>query len=293
MFSDVTPLNIDVAGYMPFLKESFKDSIDQAYPVNDLSAYVQHAFNHYEQVLVNEPHVWDWYKSRKINVNLPLISQFHLGFADQTLCKNFGRDKGRESDVVRGAWQRLGILKPSGYQYFHGDVVFPFLDANDRIVGAYGRRITQEQRSDHIYYHHWFYGNPTFFNRKALENCDRVILCKSPLEALVLISAGITNVIATMGLFSFGDRHLAELEEHQPTEVILAFDNSDAGNHVSGIVAQALSAVNIRCSRLRLPRNQDIGRFAQCADDPCDSFHTLIEEASSFDQTYENLMGKV
>ncbi len=293
MFSDVTPLNINVAGYIPFIKEPFKNSIDQAYPVNDLSVYVEHAFSHYEEVLVNTPRAWDWFKERKIDLTHPLISQFRLGFADRTLCKNFGRDKGRQSDIVRGAWQRLGILKPSGHQYFLVDAVFPFLDSDGHIVGAYGRRISSEKRRDHVYHHHWFHGNPVFFNQQALDEYDHIILCKSPLEALVFISAGISNVIATMGLFSFGDRHLAQLEQCKPTDMVLAFDNSDSGNHVSGLVAQALSAVNIRSSRLKLPRNQDVGRFAQHASDPCDSFNILIEEASSFDQTYENIMGEI
>lgn len=293
MFNAVQPLNINVAGYQPAINKLNPNDINQVYSVNDLYPYVDHAFSHYEEVLVNTPHVWDWFKERKIDLTHPLISQFRLGFADRTLCKNFGRDKGRQSDIVRGAWQRLGILKPSGYQYFHGDVVFPFLDEDGSIVGAYGRRVSPENRSDRIYYHHWFHGNATFFNLQALGDYNRIILCKSPLEALVLISAGISNVIATMGLFSFTHKHLNLLEKYQPSGVVLAFDNSDSGNHVSGLVAQALSSVNVPTSRLLLPRNNDIGEFVQHTGDCFDSLRTLVDEALPFKQTYENIIGRV
>lgn len=291
MFSSVTPLNISVSGYMTSIDNP--RSIDQASPVNDLYAYVEHAVNHYEEVLINTPHVWDWFKARKIDLTHPLISEFRLGFADRSLCKNYGRDKGRQSDLVRGAWQRLGILKPSGYQYFLGDVVFPFFDEDDKIVGAYGRRVTPENRCDRIYHHHWLHGQAAFFNRQVLEQYSMIVLCKSPLEALVLISAGISNVVSTMGLFSFGHAHLNELEKYRPSEIVLAFDNSDSGNHVAGMVAQALSATGLKCSRLNLPRNQDIGQLAQREDDLPDMFNKLLGEALPFDQSYENLLGDV
>lgn len=296
MFSGITPLNINVAGNKPVVNQSIMkgvESVDDLYPLDDLYAYVEHAFNHYQEVLENSDQVWDWFKARKIELSHPLISEFRLGFADRSLCKNYGREKGRQSDLVRGAWQRLGILKPSGYQYFHGDVVFPFFDGDNRIVGAYGRRVTSERRSDHIYHHHWFHGHATFFNRQVLEQYDQVVLCKSPMEALVLINAGISNVISTMGMFSFGHAHLTELEKYQPSEVVLAFENTDSGNHVAGLVAQTLSATGLKCSRLNLPRNQDIGALAQCKDDLYDTFSTLLKEALPFDQSYENLIGDV
>lgn len=293
MFNQVTPLNIQVAGRNSAMHLSASNDTDHFLKGDDQYAYVEHAFGHYEEVLISAPHVWDWFKSRKINLTHPMISEFRIGFSDQSLCKEYGRDKGRQSDIVRGAWQRLGILKTSGYEYFHGDVIFPFIGVDDRIVGAYGRRITSENRPNRFYHHHWFYGDVTFFNIKALQDCRRVVLCKSPVEALVLISAGISNVISTMGLYSFGHAHLCELEKYQPSEVVLAFDNTDTGNHVAGLVAQALSAVNISCSRLGLPRNHDIGRLAQRQDHEHGMFSELIDDARPFNQSYESILGGV
>lgn len=289
MFNHITPLNINIAGYSPSIQLPDQYDINEIYPVNDLYPYVEHAFNHYEEVLVNAPKVWDWFKKRKIDINHPLISQYRLGFADRSLCKNFSRDKGRQAELFRGALQRLGILKPNGRQYFHGDVIFPFFDSNDRITGAYGRRISSENRENSIYHHHWFYGEATFFNQKALEDYKSIILCKSPIEALLLICAGIPNVIATMGLFSFGQAHLIELESYKPAEVVLAFDNTDVGNHTAGLIAQALSSSDIYCSRLTLPRNQDIGEFVQRHDNHNQALIGLVNEVIPFEQSFEKL----
>ena len=220
-----------------------------------------------------------------------MIEQYSLGFADRSLCKDFKRDKGRQSEVTRGAWQVLGLLKPSGHQYFHGDVVFPFFNNDGCVAGAYGRRITNENRPNQVYHHHWFNGDVAFFNQLALQDFNRVILCKSPIEALTLISAGFLNVISTMGIYSFGHHHLAVLEKYRPAEIILAFDNTDVGNHVSGLVAQVLDAHNITCYRLPLPRNKDINAFVQNYDDHVPELKGLIDGAFSYQQSYENLVG--
>lgn len=290
MFNDVIPLNIKVAGQASFVHLPGHELDPEAYADDRLNVYVDHAFRHYKQVLLNTPDVWRWFAERKILLTHELIETFSLGFADRTLCKDYRREKGRRSEIVRGAWQVLGLLKPSGHQYFHGDVVVPIYDDQAHIVGAYGRRVSPEQRPGHVYHHHWYNGDATFFNRSALSPCDRVILCKSPIEALTLLSAGFTNVIATMGIFSFGHHHLAELDRIRPTEVVLAFDNSDTGNHVAGMVAQALDAYEIPCLRLPLPRNKDINAFVHGYDDHVPELERIIDAAFPYQQTYENLV---
>lgn len=290
MFNDVIPLNIGVAGQAPFISDKRLDIGCDAYPYSTLNVYVDYAFNHYKQVLFQSPDIWRWFTERKIILTDEMIEQFSLGFADRTLCKEYPREKGRQSEIVRGAWQMLGLLKPSGHQYFHGDVVFPVFNEEGDIVGAYGRRILNENRPGHVYHHHWFHGDATFFNQQALRDFNRVILCKSPIEALTLISAGITNVISIMGIYSFGHHHLAELEKCKPAEIILAFDNSDTGNHVSGLVAQVLDAQDIACYRLPLPRNKDINAFVQDYDDHVPVLMDLIDCAFPYQQSFENLI---
>ena len=290
MFSDVIPLNVNMAGQAPFINALHPDIAVDTYSDTGINVYVDYAFNHYKQVLMSNPEIRQWFSSRKINLTDELIEKFCLGFADRTLCKDYKRGMGRKSEIVRGAWQVLGLLKPSGHQYFLGDVVFPLFDEDSRIVGAYGRRILHENRPNRVYFHHWFNGNATFFNRQALQDFECVIICKSPVEALTLISAGISNVISTMGIYSFGHHHLAEILEHSPSEVVLAFDNTDEGNHISGLVAQILDAQDIDCFRLPLPRNKDVNAFAQDYDDHVPALKALIDGKFPYQQSYENLV---
>lgn len=287
MFNDVIPLNISTAGLIPMQCDELNDVWNVANTNSE--HYVNHAFRHYQDVLIENRSLWAWFQARKILLTEDLINQFSLGFADRSLCKGYPRSTGRQGELVRGAWQRLGILKPSGHQFFHGDVVFPFHDANGRIAGAYGRRISMENRPDNIYYHHWFSGKATFFNREALEKYSRLILCKSPIEALTLITIGIPNVISTMGIYSFSQLHLEDIERYQPSEIILAFDNTDEGNHVSGMIAQTLSTVDVRCLRLPLPRNKDINKVAIDNEDHANLLREIVDLAFPYSQTYENL----
>lgn len=219
-----------------------------------------------------------------------MIQRFRLGFADQSLGRHFPRKGGRRSELIRGSLQRLGLLKPTGFQFFQGDVVFPFFDIDGRIVGAYGRRISVENRSTHLYHHHWNVGNATFFNREALSRFKRIIHCKSPMEAFTLICAGVPNVIATMGIYSFGETHLSELEKHGVSEVVLGLDNTDTGNHVAGLISQALSASDIQCLRLKLPKGCDINQLAQQENDHEQVLKDIVEGAFPCHQTYENLL---
>ena len=191
---------------------------------------------------------------------------------------------------MRGALQMLGLLKDTGHQYFHGCAVFPIFDIDGRIVGAYGRRITPENRPGHVYHLHWYHGSPSFFNIQALRDYNSVTLYKSPVEAMVAIAAGFENSIATTGLYSFGQHHLETLERFQPKEIVLAMDASDSGNLVAGMIAQALDAQGISTRRMALPRNMDVVDFVQSRDNYEAELKQLVSSAEPYQQTYENIL---
>lgn len=289
MFNSVIPLNINVSKRAAMYGLPDEKVNNKLRIIDSEVVYVEYAFDHYSNVLINNHLVWNWFRNRKIKLTKELIYEFKLGFADRSLGNDFKRSDGRRSEVARGALQRLGIFKPSGHQFFHGDAIFPFFDIDGRLVGAYGRRVTPESRKEHVYYHHWIGGEASFFNIKALKEYSKLIYCKSPLDALTLISHGIPNVISTMGMYSFDSVHLELLEKYHPKEIIIAFDNSDTGNHAAGLIAQALSASDISCFRLPLPRNQDLNGYACSRTDDDMGLKELIECAFPYSQSYEML----
>ncbi|MCP4769418.1 MAG: toprim domain-containing protein [Gammaproteobacteria bacterium] len=291
MFSDVVPLNVSISKRAPavgFFDEP--EEIDMGFNINE-TAHVDYVFDHYQKVLLECPKALRWFAYRKIKPPTEMIERFRLGFADRSLGQNFTRKMGRKAEVVCGTWQRLGLLKPSGHQFFHGDVVFPFQNSCGQVVGAYGRRISSENRSNQISHYYWMGGKATFFNLGALAENNQIVLCKSPVDALTLLSSGFDNVISTMGLYSFNHHHLAELERYAPSEVVLAFDNSDPANQVSGLISQALEASDIPCLRLPLPRNMDVNDFARRQPDHITGLKELMANAFRYRQTYERLAG--
>lgn len=291
MFSDVIPLNIGVStmvpgAYFPGMEDFFVDpGMDSV-----KSMHLKILFNQYHQTLLESNKQKVWFKDRSVDITDDIIRRFHLGFADTSISKKISRKHGRESEYFRGNMRQLGLYKSTGYPFFHGDILFPLFDKHGAITAAYGRRVTDENRSHKLYHRHWSIGDPVFFNQAAIELNSTIILCKTPLEALTFICAGIENVISTMGIYSFEAEHLAILEKHNIREVTLAFDNSDQGNHVSGLISQCLNASNIQCLRLQLPKNSDVNLFAQRYSNRREAMRYLVETSFPCNQSYENML---
>jgi len=56
-------------------------------------------------------------------------------------------DKNRKAgEEMRSGLQRLGILRDSEHEHFHGSVVFPILNLEGNVLGMYGRKITPNLR---------------------------------------------------------------------------------------------------------------------------------------------------
>ncbi|MFL0800718.1 MAG: toprim domain-containing protein [Agarilytica sp.] len=293
MFNDVIPLNVGVSTYMP---STFFPGLED-YPLNneidDLQAFhIGLEFDHYQQTLLSNDKHKQWFRDRGIPITDELIKRFKIGFADNSFGKKVTREHGRKAEFFRGNMQRSGLYKDTGRPFFHGDVVFPFFNDEEKLVGAYGRRVTPENRASRLYHRQWDIGDTLFFNQRILKSSKQVIYCKTPVEALNLICAGFDNVIATMGVYNFSEKHFQKLVESDMTEVVLAFDNSDQGNHVCGVIAQCLNAEGIFCSRLPLPKNHDVNQYAQRYGDKKSSLSELVKSKFPFSQSYENLIGR-
>jgi DNA primase len=106
---------------------------------------------------------------------------------------------------------------------------------------------------------------------------------------MTLLSAGIENTVATLGVQGFNDVQLSRLEEDGVRRVYVAFDNTPKANHYAMLVAQALEAVGIQCYRIDLPSGHDVNSFALRQADVADAFNKLVEGATPFKQRYREL----
>lgn len=246
-------------------------------------------FDYYVKLLEMDEQAQDYLRSRKIDPT-HLGKIFRIGFADNSFGNTLDRSRTVSGEETRAILRRMGVMQPTGYQYFRQSIVFLFPDEDGKILGAMGRRIADRARNDLQIYLHWNQEAVTFFNLAALKKHKRIILCKSPIEALTLWCAGIQNVVAIMGIYSFNEKHLSVLEQYGTKEVAIGFDNTDCANYVSGMVAQAIESSGIRCSRLLLPRHHDINQYALSEEDHVSALKNLVENACPFHQTYTNLL---
>lgn len=244
---------------------------------------INQVFEHYSQSLKYQKKIFDMIIKRRINPDY--IERFKIGFSDRTLGYELRSPKSLLGSQNRGHLQRLGLLKNTGHEFFQGSLIIPYCDNEGRIAGAYGRRPRHQRRSP-VYHLFWNAQQVSFFNTSNERFSKSLILCKSALEAMTLLSVGFDNVIATMGLQGFNETQLSRLLIDGVRHVCIAFDNTPAANRSALLVAQALDSVGINCSRLKLPLGQDINQFAVSNSCLVDKFNRLLGAAVPYKQLY-------
>lgn len=122
---------------------------------------------------------------------------------------------------------------------------------------------------------------------------DSLILCKSAVDVLTLLTAGVKNVVATMGYKGFNEVQLNQLQQSGVRCIYIAFDNTPTANQYALLVAQALNAVGIACRRMKLPLGHDVNRYAMMQTDVVSVFNRLVDNAVPLQLRYGELVPRV
>jgi len=239
---------------------------------------VNYAMRYYHQKLNNSIRAKEFLTNRNI-FDKKLIQRFQLGFSDRTLGLQLDRLPSWQSASSRGALQRVGILKPSGHEFFRGSLIFPFFDERGQIVGAYGRRITPKLKAYSVYHVHWIADGVSFFNIDALKKFKHILLCKSPLEALSLLQLGMENVVGIMGAQSFSDIHLHALRQFAIESIGIVFDNDLPHQKLVTDIAHRVGRLGIQAYKICLPSQMDINRFCMEHPKPREDFMRYLSSA--------------
>lgn len=269
------------------IQKDLWDSDDQSH--NPDSIVISQVLDHYHQTFKRRPRLEKLLIERKINPDY--IDQFKIGFSDRTLGFELRSPKSLLGSRNRGHLQRLGLLKSTGHEFFRGAMVIPYSNEVGQIIGAYGRRPFHQPRSPayHLYWN--AQAVPLFNSANGLP--ESLILCKSALDTLTLLTAGVENAVATMGTQGFNDVQLSQIAGQGVRSVYIAFDNTPAADHRALLVAQALDAVDVACFRVRLPLGYDVNRFAMKQSDVASAFNRLVSSAVPLKQRYGKLIPKV
>ena len=219
------------------------------------------------------------YLQNKRGLSDEIISQFQLGFADKSVCEQF---RGIDNPVAfRGMMQRTGVIGPKGHMIFLGSVIIP-IKQNGNVVGGVGRRISDVVRLTSTPYPFHLIDDEALFNSDCLSdkpNC--VVLCKSPMEALIALGQGIEEVISLVGNVDFTEAHAKLLKSHNVQLVKIAFNQSSYYLQKLSAIAQVLKRYRIRCKVVDLTDWQDVN--ALCLYDPSGkSLHQRIRQAQPY-----------
>ena len=245
---------------------------------DDNQTVLKQVVHYYHETLKQSPEVIEYLSNNGLG-SAEAIEKFHLGFANRTLGYRLPQKNRTEGAALRGQLQRIGIIKSSGHEYFHGSLVIPIFDEIGLVVDMYGKRIGKTRD-----------GVPTDFflpgTRKGLWNLDalkahkEIILCSDLIDALTFWCAGYRNVTALHGDGVLSPERLALLKQHGTQRVLIAYGNTEAENTASRSLIEQLLVNGIECFRIEFPSGLNANNLVLQSKQPSQRLGALIRGAS-------------
>ncbi|ENA6191535.1 toprim domain-containing protein [Salmonella enterica subsp. enterica] len=232
----------------------------------------------YHHTLLNAPEAVAYLEKRRLN-HPELVAQFRLGFANRILAYRLPEKKLQAGAKIRARLQAAGILRESGHEHLAGSLVVPVLDLNGQIREMYGRKITNKLRSGTALHLYLPGAHGGVWNEQALIGSKTVILCESLIDAMSFWVAGLRNVTAAYGVNGVTEEMRAAFRAHGVRQVLIAFDNDDAGNEAAVKLASSLAADGIAPLRVVFPAGMDANNYLCQVAEPAQAFRMLIDSA--------------
>lgn len=242
-------------------------SIREARPLNSMEL-LKHVADFYHKTFLSDKRGHDYLKSRSIH-SPEIYTSFKIGFANGALKKTLSLTSALCEDL-----KQVGILNAEANEFFYNAVVIPLLDEDGNVVSFYGRNI---ERKSHLYLRGPHRG---LVNRQGASNTEKIILTESILDALSLYELGERQVIPCYGTGGFTPDHEELLKTKRIKDVEIAFDSDEAGEKGAEALADRLLRMNIKTSRVKLPRGmKDLNDFLTAGKTKAD-FLSLTRERS-------------
>ncbi|MBK7951655.1 MAG: toprim domain-containing protein [Deltaproteobacteria bacterium] len=216
---------------------------------------------YYHESLLQSPEALAYLEKRGI-ASSEAIAKFKLGFANRTLGYRLPAKNRREGAAIRGALQRIGLLRPSGHEHFNGSLVIPIFGEDGQVTEVYGRKITPGLREGtplHLYLPGPHRG---IWNRSALKTSKEIILCESLIDALTFWCAGYRNVTTSYGVEGFTKDHLAAFKQYETERVLIAYDRDAAGDAAAEKLSKQLQTEGLDCYRIQFAKGMDANEYA-------------------------------
>lgn len=212
------------------------------------------------------------------------IVRFGLGYSDKFSddLYRYLKNKGYSDTLLKESGLVTLDERRGGADKFWNRVMFPIMDANNRVVG-FGGRVMGD-------------GAPKYLNSPETKVFDKsrnlyglnfartsrrpnFIICEGYLDVISMHQAGFTNAVASLGT-AFTSPH-ASLIKRYTDEVILAYDSDGAGVRAALRAIPILKEAGLKIRVLHLTpykdpdefiKNMGIEAFEKCIEDAENSF---------------------
>jgi DNA primase catalytic core len=150
--------------------------------------------------------------------------------------------------------QRVGILNEGGKEFFARSVVFPLKDKSSRVVGFYGRSTLPKSKVPHRF---CAGSKAGLFYVEAARGASQVFLVEGVLDALALMQAGFSQVMALGGTQGLNSALLEHLRAEKVKELVLCLDGDQAGQAASQQLQERLTKEGFTVRAITLPDGHD------------------------------------
>ena len=233
----------------------------------------------YHETFLNHPQAMAYLQQRGCFAP-EAAKRFRLGYANRTLGYRVPSTTAAGKQL-KARLQKLGVLRESGHEHLSGCLVVPVFDGSGAVAELYGRRITAAKALPEGTPHLYLPGpHAGVWNAAELTHSRTWLLCEAGLDALSLWSHGFANVTWSYGVNGFSPDHWALVRAVRPDQVVICFDNDEAGNKAANELAQKLEAEGIAAWRAELPPQSDVNDLVRKAKDPKAELASFLAAAS-------------
>lgn len=191
------------------------------------------------------------------------IELYKLGYAPEGwdgLLKHLTEQRVAIGDAVKAGLLVSRESSTGFYDRFRDRLIFPIVDASERIIGFGGRSFGDEQPK---YLNSpetpLFVKNRTLYGlniaRKSIPSENRVLVVEGYMDAITAQSAGFTNTVATLGT-ALTEEHVNVISRFTKN-VVLAFDSDSAGMKAALRSAPIFEQAGFSVRILNMPKGED------------------------------------
>ncbi len=221
---------------------------------------LQRIIEHYHSNIIEDRRATEYLKKRCI-IDGEAIKTFKIGFSNGSLKQMMPVDENNDIIVVL---KEIGIINERGNERYHNSITIPIYDANNAIVGIYGRNITANTGTS--YPSHLYLPGPHkgIFNWQAIKAHKEIILTECIIDALSLYVMGIKNTVPLYGINGLTEEHLKLFREHRTQKIHLCFDNDEPGRQARQRIKEKLLPLGITINDIVLPKEYKDTNDALC-----------------------------